>query len=229
MSSLPLDLVHADRLDALQIPMCQTPRHCVFYRAKHMLPGRPKDPCHVLPREPPGPLRQEPFVAGRQRTLPLRPRHPFHFHPALGTINASHPVDQVHRHPPQGYVLKTPRLLHSIVSRPRVAATGTNRPPVAASLDVDFDGQLPVLLQNSVISVDKGLVPINAIEDSLKEHPGVPPVGWCFYKPIYNRTASRMLLFLSAFLDYNPSCLVKRSRALRGRNPTRNSQARAGE
>ena len=46
---------------------------------------------------------------------------------------------------------------------------------------------------------------------------------------IYNRTARRMLLSFSLLLDYNRSCLVKRSRALRGRNPTRNNQVRAGE
>ena len=46
---------------------------------------------------------------------------------------------------------------------------------------------------------------------------------------IYNWTARRMLLFFSLLLDYNRSCLVKRSRALRGRNPTRNNQVRAGE
>ena len=33
-----------------------------------------------------------------------------------------------------------------------------------------------------------------------------------------------MLLFFLTLPTYNPSCLVKRSRALRGRNPTRDNQ-----
>ena len=38
-----------------------------------------------------------------------------------------------------------------------------------------------------------------------------------------------MLLFFLLLPTYNLPCLVKRSRAMRGRNPTRNSQVRTGK
>jgi hypothetical protein len=67
------------------------------------------------------------------------------------------------------------------------------------------------------------------IEDSLQQHPVASPVLMVCCKSIYNRKAHRVLLFSLAVLDYNSFRLVKRSRALRGRNPTRNSQVRAGK
>jgi hypothetical protein len=106
---------------------------------------------------------------------------------------------------------------------------GTDRLPIGTSLDFDLDSQLPLLLYDSVFSIYKGLVPLDTIEDSLKKHPVASPVKWCCCQSTYNRTARRMLLFFSFLLDYNLSCLAKRSRALRGRNPTRNDQVRAGE
>ncbi len=74
VASLPLHFVHANRRDARQVAMGQAPRNRVFYRAKHVLPGRAERLGHSLPGEPLGPARQEPAVRRGQASACRRTR-----------------------------------------------------------------------------------------------------------------------------------------------------------
>jgi hypothetical protein len=61
MAAAPLDLVHADRLDAREIPVSQSPQDRMFNQAKHVIPARVEGHCRIHPRQPLGPAGQESF------------------------------------------------------------------------------------------------------------------------------------------------------------------------
>ena len=82
VAMLPLNLVHTDGLNVLQILMCYSPENRVFYGAKYVFPGRGERIRHLLPGEPLGPAGQEPAIRNRELVFAVGPRHLFHLHPA---------------------------------------------------------------------------------------------------------------------------------------------------
>ena len=71
---LPLNFVHADGLDAFQGPDGPVPTKPRVSPTRRRSPARAEGGGHLLPRQPLGPARQEPAIAGRQVALALAPR-----------------------------------------------------------------------------------------------------------------------------------------------------------
>ncbi len=171
----PLDLVHTDGLDTREIPVGDSPQDSMFYRAKHVLPGRAEGGCRIRPRQPLRPAGQEPAVTRRQMPLAGRPRHSLH-HDATGrAIDPPHRVDEEHRHVPERDELESSGR-KPVVTRTLLAAARADRPAVRPGLDVHLQkGLLPRDFDQSLLFVDEGLERLDAIENTLEVHPAVAP------------------------------------------------------
>ena len=87
VATAPLNLIHADRLDAQEIPVGHPPQHRVFYRAKHTVPCRAEEGSRRRPREPLCRPDHEPAVTGREVLLPFAPWHTLNRHAALRAVD----------------------------------------------------------------------------------------------------------------------------------------------
>ena len=103
MAVLPLDLVDADRFDAVQVHVGAAPLHGHRDRAKDVIPRRVERPRDLAPTQALRPTSQEPRIGGRQRVFPLRPRHGFDADATGGTLHAS----EQHRDAPQRHEVET--------------------------------------------------------------------------------------------------------------------------
>ena len=207
--------------------MRQTPGNRVFYRAKHVVPSGAEHLGHFLPRQPLGPAGQKPAVAGGQTALAVAQGTCSTFTPQSGNRPVAWHTGRT-RHAPQRHELES-AVRQAVVARPRLAAAGADRPAVGSRPDLDFDGQLVLLFEHSGFSVHEGLVMLDPIEDSLELHPVAAPERWVLANPSIPEGATGCTSFsLGSALLYCVR-LVKRSRALLGSNPTRDSQVRAGE
>ena len=79
---LPLNFVDANRLDAFQTAMLQTPRNRMFYLVVDMIPAHSKTYGHVLSAHPASPAGKKPLIRRRQLILAFRPQNTFHLHAA---------------------------------------------------------------------------------------------------------------------------------------------------
>jgi len=176
VAALPLHLVHADRLDPLQVAVCQTPRHRMFYRAKHVLPRRAKGLGHPFPGKALCPAGQKPAIGRRQRMLAVAPGNLLHLHATSRAFDPTHRVDKVDGDPPQRDVLE-PTLGQAVVPRRSLAAARTSCPAVGPRLDRNLDGGLGLGIGPSRFLVHERLVPLDMIEDSFQLHGWGPPAG----------------------------------------------------
>ena len=166
VAPLPLDLVYANRLQPLDLAMRQAPQNRVFYRSKHLLPGRAEDLGGLFPGEPFGPPRQEPAIALGERAFAVSPGNFFHGHTAVRAAHSPHRVHEVHRNGPQRDELESPRR-QTVVTGPRPPAARTDRPPVGPWLDRHFDHRATGrIVYQAVSAVHERLAMFDPIEDS---------------------------------------------------------------
>ncbi len=175
MAAAPLDLVHTTRLDAREIPFGHSPQHCLFYVAKHVLPGRLEGDCRIRRRQPLCPASQEPAVARREVPLALGSGHSLDDNPSGRTIHPPHRVHEEHRHVPQLHDLKPPGY-KLVIAEPLLAAAGAVRPAVGPRLDAHFQEGLPLSdFHESLLPVDEGHERFDTNGNILEMHPAVAP------------------------------------------------------
>src|SRR5271166_2011056 len=209
--------------------MGQTPRNRVFYRTKHVFPTDSKGIRHILPAEPFRPAGKEPAEGRRQRTFSFGPRHLLHRHAALRAVHPPHRVDEEHGNLPERHKLEPPPR-QPVVARSLAATTGTDRSAVGPRLDRHLDRQPGCFFRPLGFSVNKRLVSLDAIEDTLQLHPVLAPgemVG--LLTPSLPGNLTGCIYSLTSLPRYTGSCLVKRNRALLASNLTRDNQIKAGE
>src|ERR1700691_2938804 len=90
----PVNLVEPDRLDALQLPVLQTPPYKPFHRSIHRLPTRLEHLGRLPPAQAPCPTSQESHHRRRLRSLAGAPRKVLDHHPVLGTFHPPRNIDQ---------------------------------------------------------------------------------------------------------------------------------------
>jgi hypothetical protein len=154
-----------------------------------------------------------------------RPGHSLHRHTTAWAVHTPQGVQEVHGHSPQGDELEPP-LRQPIVTRPRPTAARADRPAVLAGVQGHFQRRSWCTFQPLDFSVHEGLERFDPIEDSLQLHPVVASgemVG--LVTPSLTGNATGCTYLLTVLPRYTDCCLAKRSRALRGRNPARDSQA----
>src|SRR3990170_1867828 len=174
MSPLPLDLIHANRLERTEILVEDAPENRVFDRLKDVPPRGAEDCGHFLPGQIFGPTGQEPTIARRQMALSHRPRHTLDRHAAGGAVHPPQGIHEVHGHSPEGHKLKPPLRKPIITGSPTTAARA-NRPSIPARMQLNLERRLLLACHPVNFSVHKGLERFNAIEDSLQLHPVVAP------------------------------------------------------
>ena len=161
--------------------MGQTPAHRHLHRTIHRLPARAERVRHLLPRQQLGPRRQKPLVAPRQLALAFGPGQPLHLHAATPAVDSPGGVEQKHPQCPQRHELIA-TLRQTVVARSGLAATGAQRPTIGPLVHrhlQDRASALLVAVTKTHRAVNKRLVPLDAIEDSLQLHPDLAP-GWMF-------------------------------------------------
>ncbi len=115
--------------------------------------------------------------------------------PHCGQSTRRRRVHEKHRHLPQRNELEPPRR-QPVVPGPNLAAARTNRTAVGPRSDMDFNRRTLGVLDQVLFPEHEGLVPLDAIEDSLKLHPEVPPTdGFSITKPILPENPSGCTFF----------------------------------
>ena len=189
VAAAPLDLVHADRLDHEEITMDDAPQNGAFYSSKHVVPCRVEGDSCLLPRQAIRPSSEEPAVSRRQMLLALSPLHALDGRTALRAIDTPQGLDEEHRDVPQRHELEPPRR-EPVVAGPLLAAPRADRPATGPRLDLDLDaGLCTTSLNKRRLRVDKRLVRLDAIENSLELHPAVAPGEGLINQPhLYRKT-----------------------------------------
>jgi hypothetical protein len=85
VSSAPLELVDANRLNPGEFQVLTAPAYRHLDRAEDLLPARSEDLGDLLAAQPLGPACQEPCIGLRQAVFALGPEHPLHPYPAAPT------------------------------------------------------------------------------------------------------------------------------------------------
>src|SRR5712691_5599361 len=171
MAALPLNLVEADRFDAREIHVRPAPRDGHRDRPEYLVPTRLKDDGDVAPTEALGPAGEEPGVGGRDRVLPLRPRHGFDAHRLAGAaVDASHQIQEEDAQPPERHELK-PTQANGVVVPAAAPTARTPRP--APRVRVNFHVQRePIRLFDQLDGpIDEPALLLDPIQDSLDLHP----------------------------------------------------------
>ncbi len=138
MAFVPLDFVHSNGTDVVQVAVLQTPRDGQFYRIIDAIPTHPKRLGDIFPAHPPSPTGKEPLVLGRHRTLAFRPGNTLDLDAARGALNTPHGIDENNGNHPQGNKFEAARSLRLVVSRPCLATTRADRMPVCSRSHLDF-------------------------------------------------------------------------------------------
>ncbi len=169
VAAMPQHLVDADRLDSPEIAVRKPPGDGQPHSAIHAVPAGSKGLGHLLPRHPLRPVRQEPGVACRDRTLALGPGHLLDLYTAAETIDSAHRVNEEHQDPPERDELKAPRH-ERVVGRPPLSAAGALGSAAHSRADVDLELD-PLCLDEACVGVDKRGVLLDSVQDSLELHP----------------------------------------------------------
>ena len=111
----PVDLVHAQRFDAVELAMGQAPLHHPLHRAIDRLPTGLKDLCRLSPAQPPRPARQESHHRRRHRPLAVAPGNVLDDNAMLDALHPPQRVAEPGRDPPQRHKLPVP-LQQSIIA-----------------------------------------------------------------------------------------------------------------
>ncbi len=154
----PMNLVHADGLDAFEFAVGQAPLHKPLHRAIDAFPTGAKDPCRLPPRQPPRPAGQKTHHGDGHRPLALTPRHMLHHHAVFRAADPPSGVEKPRHDAPQRH--KEPgALLQSVIARSGLEATGTLGEDARVRLDSDFDATglaIPMAVQANVAENESG-------------------------------------------------------------------------
>src|SRR6516162_1452441 len=206
--ALPIDLIHQRQvLMALapghlidpqgpnpgQLAVLQTPPHHPLHRVKDLFPGGVKDRGHLAPGKASRPESQELYIGRRQRVLAGGPGHGFHSHPASLAVYPPRGIHEKHRNPPQGHELKIPSR-QSVITWARSLTPRADRTGVGARAYAHPQTRPLTVLSPYHLFIDKRLVLLNSIQNTLQLHPVLPCIGFCVTLPIQNRFKMRYLL-----------------------------------
>src|ERR1039457_3486804 len=172
--AMPLDLIDADGLDPIELPIEDTPENREFHRLEHGSPTGVEDAGDFVPGEAFGPLGQEPAVSGGLVAFFDRPWHTLHRHSATRAVHSPHRVDEEHGDLPQRHELETP-LGQVIVNRSLAATAGTDWSAVGPGPDRNLDRSIGRAAGHFGLFVHEGLERFDQIEDSFQLHPVLAP------------------------------------------------------
>ncbi len=171
VSPLPLDLVHADGCDTVEIHVLTAPFDGHLYGTKDLFPARPENLGYLLPAHPLCPSGKKPSIGIGQTMLARSPRNGFDSNTTHGAIHTPHRVNEKDAEAPKGNKLE-PAGLEGVIAWARPAANRTDadgcsvrgRISISMALSCSDSGHGPV---------DKTAVFLNPIQYSLKLHPVV--------------------------------------------------------
>src|SRR6056297_513242 len=132
--SLVRNFVDAECFDVPDLPVHQSPTHDPVDRSENRVPTAAEDCGSFLPGEPLGPAGQEDPVAISRLMLAVGPGDSLDLHAAIGTLDTTHRIDEVHRDCPQWHELET-TLEQTIVAGPFLATTVADRTAASVRLD----------------------------------------------------------------------------------------------
>jgi hypothetical protein len=202
-AAAPLDLPHADPLDAREIRVSQSPQDRIFYRAKHVIPACVEGHCHIHPRQSLRPAGQEPAIAFREVVLALDPGHSLDDNPIRWARNPPHRVQEEDRHASKQHEIESSGSKHA-VARTHLTAARPDRPAVGRWLAAHFDGLLqPNYFDEPLRLIDEGHERLDVIENTLEVHSAVAPHG--------TRSEQSHLLMKSAAGCSSPSWSARRA------------------
>ena len=175
MAVAPLHLIDADDLDPQEVTVGQPLLHRMFQGSKHGVPCRVEGIGPSMPREPLGPPRQKPALAGRELLLALSPGHLFDDHAAGRALHPPHRVTEKHRDVPERDKLE-PTRRKPVVAGPFLTAFRADRPPIGSGLDLHFDlFRSPGRCDQALPLRDERLERLDVIENTSEVHPAVAP------------------------------------------------------
>jgi len=134
----PMNLVHSDRLDPAQFPVCQAPLDKPFHRPIHRLPTGLEGSRRFPPTQTSRPARQKPQHGAGHRTLPIAPRNVFDYYPVLGTLHPPWRIAKVGGDAPQWHEEPAP-LGQAVIARCRFLTTRTAPTYAGMRLYSDLD------------------------------------------------------------------------------------------
>src|SRR5579871_5840295 len=149
--------------------MGQAPAHRHLHRTIHRLPARAEGVRHLLPRQQLGPRCQKPLVGPRQLALAFGPRQPLYLHPATWAVDTPRRVQKKHPQRPQRHELIA-TLRQTVITGAGLVATRADRPTVGPLVHRHLQGRTLAVAKTHG-AVNKRLVPLDAIKDSLNLHP----------------------------------------------------------
>src|SRR5215216_4699827 len=179
----PAELVDADRPDPIEVAVLEAPTDCMLHGAEYGVPARPEAPGGLLPRQHPGPARQEPSVRVRRRRLARRPGDHLHDNAALPAVDPAHGVDQEHHDAPERHELERAGRKR-VVARSLLTAAPTDRLRATARPDGHLKHLAGPPSAQRGATVDESWQRMNMAKDRLEAH----RAGAAWRRNPYSRT-----------------------------------------
>ncbi len=97
----PMNLIHADGLDAFELAVRQAPLHKPLHRAIDAFPTGAKGPRRLPPGQPPRPAGKKTHHGEGDRPLAIAPRHVLDHHAVLRAVDPPGGVEKPRHDAPQ--------------------------------------------------------------------------------------------------------------------------------
>src|SRR5215470_11824521 len=182
MALAPGHLVDPQGPNPSQFTVLQTPVHHPLHRVKDLFPGGVKDRGHLAPGKASRPQSQELHIGRGQRVLAGGPGYSFHLYPTALAVHPAQGINEENRHPPQGYELKIPNR-QRVIAWARSLTPRADRTRVGARPYAHPQTRPPTVLSPFHPFIDKRLVLLNSIQNTLQLHPVPPALGFASHYP----------------------------------------------
>src|SRR5258706_646016 len=124
---LPRELVDANRANAIQVAVCESPTDRVLDAPEDRVPRAPESTSGLAPRKHTSPVRQEPRERERRLHLARCPWHHLDSDAAAHAVDPPHGVHDEDRHRPEWDECETARR-ERVIARPLLTAVAAVRP-----------------------------------------------------------------------------------------------------
>src|SRR6202051_4697578 len=162
-----MDLIHPNRLNAIQLSRGQAFLNKPFHRAIHRFPAGQKHLCGLSPAQPPSPAGQKTHHGASHRTLSVAPRNVLDHHPMLATLDATRCVTEVRRNPPQ-WNKRPAAFRQSVIARRWPLALRAAPTDTTMWLQYDVDPLWPALVTIHLhLFIHEAHKTLNSIQDGL--------------------------------------------------------------
>ncbi len=168
LAPAPMNLVHADGLDAFEFAVGQTPLHKPLHRAIDAFPTGVEGPRRLPPRQPPRPAGKKAHHGDGHWPLALTPGNMLNHHAVFRAVDPPGGIAKPRRDAPQRH--KEPgALLQPVIARRGLEAAGAFGRDGRMRLDGDFDATglaIPMALQADVVVNESGKT-LNRVQNGL--------------------------------------------------------------